>query len=82
LTDAKLQTLLCTSRITEAETFYRDVLGLTLTDRSDGALVFDVGGGTLRVAPSKCPPPSLRSTTAGAETGRSTHPARQMMSTS
>ena len=34
-----------------AAAFYRDVLGLTLRMKSDGALVFDVGGSDLRVAP-------------------------------
>ncbi|HEX7235504.1 MAG TPA: VOC family protein [Gammaproteobacteria bacterium] len=51
LTHSKLQSIIWTSRIAEAETFYRDVLGLTLRGKSDGALVFDVGGGALRVAP-------------------------------
>jgi catechol 2,3-dioxygenase-like lactoylglutathione lyase family enzyme len=51
LTHSKLQSIIWTSRIAEAETFYRDVLGLTLRKKSDGALVFDVGGSDLRVAP-------------------------------
>jgi catechol 2,3-dioxygenase-like lactoylglutathione lyase family enzyme len=51
LTNSKLQSITWTSRIAEAETFYRDVLGLTLRAKSDGALVFDVGGSDLRVAP-------------------------------
>ena len=51
LTNSKLQSIIWTSRIGEAETFYRDVLGLTLRKKSDGALVFDVGGSDLRVAP-------------------------------
>jgi catechol 2,3-dioxygenase-like lactoylglutathione lyase family enzyme len=51
LTHAKLQSIIWTSRIQESETFYRDILGLTLRTRFDGALVFDVGGGALRVAP-------------------------------
>ncbi len=51
LADAKLQSIIWTSRIDDAEKFYRDVLGLTLRARSDGALVFDVGGGDLRVSP-------------------------------
>lgn len=51
LTHSKLQSIIWTSKIAEAETFYRDVLGLTLRSKSDGALVFDVGGGDLRVAP-------------------------------
>jgi len=51
LTNSKLQSIIWTSRIAEAEIFYRDVLGLTLKARSDGALVFDVSGGELRVSP-------------------------------
>ena len=51
LTNSKLQSIIWTSRIAEAEPFYRDVLGLTLRTKSDGALVFDVGGSDLRVAP-------------------------------
>ena len=58
LTDAKLQTLVLTARIEEAETFYRDTLGLPLRERSDGALVFDVGGGDLRVSPVPATVPS------------------------
>ena len=48
---SKLQSIICTSRIDEAEIFYRDVLGLSLQSRSDGALVFNVSGGDLRVSP-------------------------------
>jgi len=48
---SKLQSIIWTSRIDEAEIFYREVLGLSLQSRSDGALVFDVGGGDLRVSP-------------------------------
>ncbi len=51
LSDARLQTLILTDRIDEAERFYRDRLGLELREKSDGALVFDVGGGDLRVSP-------------------------------
>ena len=51
LTNSKLQSIIWTSRIAEAESFYREVLGLTLRTKSDGALVFDVGGSDLRVAP-------------------------------
>lgn len=51
LTHSKLQAIIWTSRIGEAEAFYRDVLGLTLRTKSDGALVFDVGGSDLRVSP-------------------------------
>jgi len=48
---SRLQSIVLTSRISEAEGFYREVLGLSLKDRSDGALVFDVGGADLRVSP-------------------------------
>lgn len=48
---AKLQTIILTSRISEAETFYREVLALELKTESDGALVFDVGGADLLVSP-------------------------------
>jgi catechol 2,3-dioxygenase-like lactoylglutathione lyase family enzyme len=58
LRNSKLQSIIWTSRIAEAETFYRDVLGLTLRTRSDGALVFDVGGSDLRVAPVPSTAPS------------------------
>ena len=58
LTHSKLQSIIWTSKLAEAETFYRDVLGLTLRARSDGALVFDVGGGDLRVAPVPSTAPS------------------------
>lgn len=51
LTHSKLQSIIWTSRIAEAEEFYRDRLGLALRTKSDGALVFDVGGGDLRVSP-------------------------------
>jgi len=51
LSNSKLQSIIWTSRIAEAEVFYRDVLGLSLRGKSDGALVFDVGGGDLRVSP-------------------------------
>lgn len=48
---AKLQTVICTTQIEKAELFYKDTLGLTLKEKSDGALVFDVGGSDLRVSP-------------------------------
>ena len=58
LSDARLQTLILTSRIEEAERFYVDKLGLSLRNMSDGALVFDVGGGELRVSPVPSTSPS------------------------
>jgi catechol 2,3-dioxygenase-like lactoylglutathione lyase family enzyme len=51
LADSRLQSIILTSNIAAAEKFYCDVLGLRLRTKSDGALVFDVSGGTLRVGP-------------------------------
>ena len=51
LSNSKLQTVVWTSRIADAEEFYRDVLELPLRSRSDGALVFSVGDSDLRVSP-------------------------------
>ena len=51
LSKSKLQSIIWTSRLAKAEVFYRDVLGLELKDKSDGALVFDVSGSDLRVSP-------------------------------
>lgn len=59
LANAKLQSIIWTSRIGAAETFYRHVLGLRLRGTSDGALVFDVGGGELRVSPVPSTAPSV-----------------------
>lgn len=50
LTTARLQTLVWTSRREEAARFYGDVLGLQCKGASHGALVYDVGGGDLRVS--------------------------------
>jgi catechol 2,3-dioxygenase-like lactoylglutathione lyase family enzyme len=58
LTHAKLQTIVCTTRLAAAEYFYRDVLGLELRNESDGALVFDVSGSDLRVSPVPSATPS------------------------
>jgi catechol 2,3-dioxygenase-like lactoylglutathione lyase family enzyme len=58
LSESKLQSIIWTSRIDDAEFFYRDVLGLSLRGTSDGALVFDVSGGVLRVAPVPATKPS------------------------
>lgn len=49
LAKAKLQSIVLSTRIVEAEAFYRDTLGLRLRGKSDGTLVFEVGGGDLRV---------------------------------
>ena len=55
---AKLQTIVCTTRLADAEHFYGEVLQLPLKSRSHGALVCEVGGGELRVSPV----PTLRTT--------------------
>ena len=62
LSSAKLQTIILTSRIERAIRFYRDVLDLKLKEESDGALVFDVGGGDLRVAPVPSTEPAEHTT--------------------
>ena len=51
LADARLQTLVLTTSIERARPFYSDVLGLPLVDSTDGALVYQVGAGVLRVSP-------------------------------
>lgn len=51
LATSTLQTIVWTSRLPEAEAFYSHLLGLALKGRSDGALVYDVNGGDLRVSP-------------------------------
>ena len=47
---SRLQTIILTSRIAEAERFYTDVLGLQLRRHSNGNRVFDVGGSDLTLA--------------------------------
>lgn len=51
LSNSKLQTIILTSCIEKSEKFYTYVLGLSIKDRSDGALVYDVSGSDLRVSP-------------------------------
>ncbi|HUO79341.1 MAG TPA: VOC family protein [Steroidobacteraceae bacterium] len=58
LADARLQTIVCTARIREAERFYGEVLGLCCKGRSHGALVYDVGGAELRLSPVATTTPS------------------------
>jgi catechol 2,3-dioxygenase-like lactoylglutathione lyase family enzyme len=58
LANSRLQTIILSSRLPEAAVFYRDTLGLTLREVSDGALVFDVGGSELRVSPVPSTSPS------------------------
>ena len=55
---AKLQAIICTSNIQQAEQFYSRLLGLPLQARSLGALVYDVGGTPLRVSPVPSTRPS------------------------
>ena len=58
LATARLQTLVLTSDVERARTFYTQVLGLPLKGESLGALVYDVGGGDLRVSPVLSTKPS------------------------
>ena len=58
LADASLQTLVWSSDIARSERFYSDMLGLPLTGRSHGALVYRVGKGGLRVSPVQSTSPS------------------------
>ena len=58
LASARLKTILCTTRLSEARRFYGEILGLALKGTSDGALVFDVGGADLLVAPVPSAEPS------------------------
>jgi catechol 2,3-dioxygenase-like lactoylglutathione lyase family enzyme len=46
---SRLQTIILSARIAEAERFYSDVLGLSLRRRSNGNLVYDVGGSELTI---------------------------------
>ena len=54
----KLQAIICTSNIEQAEQFYGGVLALPLQARSLGALIYDVGGTALRVSPVPSTRPS------------------------
>jgi catechol 2,3-dioxygenase-like lactoylglutathione lyase family enzyme len=58
LASSKLQTIVLSSRLAEAEKFYGDVLELKLKGKSHGALVYDVGGADLRVSPVPSTQPS------------------------
>jgi catechol 2,3-dioxygenase-like lactoylglutathione lyase family enzyme len=58
LASSRLQTIVWTSRISEAEKFYGGALGLPLRGRSHGALIYDVGGSDLRVSPVPATQPS------------------------
>ena len=54
----KLQAIICTSKIEQAEQFYGGMLALPLQARSLGALIYDVGGTALRVSPVPSTRPS------------------------
>jgi catechol 2,3-dioxygenase-like lactoylglutathione lyase family enzyme len=58
LARARLQTIVCTLDINRSEPFYRDILGLPLQRKSEGASVFDVGGAELRLSPVQSLTPS------------------------
>ncbi len=58
LASSKLQTIIWTSRIVDAEHFYGDVLELPFVGKSNGALIYDVGGSQLRVSPVPSTNPS------------------------
>jgi catechol 2,3-dioxygenase-like lactoylglutathione lyase family enzyme len=58
LASSRLQTIIWTSRISEAEKFYSGVLGLPLKGNSHGALIYEVGGSDLRVSPVPSTQPS------------------------
>lgn len=56
--NSSLQTIVLTSDMTRAVSFYKDVLELKVIGESDGAVVFDVGGSDLRVSPVPSTKPS------------------------
>ena len=58
LADARLQTLVWTADKPRAAAFYEGVLGLARRGESHGALVYEVGGGELRVSPVPSTEPS------------------------
>jgi catechol 2,3-dioxygenase-like lactoylglutathione lyase family enzyme len=58
LSHSRLQTIVMSARIAQAERFYTDVLGLQLRRRSNGNLVYDVGGSDLTIGPVESIQPS------------------------
>jgi catechol 2,3-dioxygenase-like lactoylglutathione lyase family enzyme len=58
LASSRLQPIICTSRLTDAERFYGEILGLPLKRRSHGGVIYDVGGSELLVAPVPSHEPS------------------------
>jgi catechol 2,3-dioxygenase-like lactoylglutathione lyase family enzyme len=59
LGNSRLQTIILTAKLAEAERFYSDVLGLHLRERSNGALVYDVNGSDLRISPVEATQPTV-----------------------
>jgi catechol 2,3-dioxygenase-like lactoylglutathione lyase family enzyme len=59
LGSARLQTLVWTSDTVRAKAFYSDILGLAFKGESFGALVYEVGGGDLRISPVPSTQPSV-----------------------
>ena len=51
LNTSQLQTIVLTADLARASRFYRDVLGLEHLETSDGAEVFRLADGTLRLSP-------------------------------
>lgn len=51
LKNSRLQAIICTADLGRAERFYSGLLGLDLIGRSQGALVYRIGGTELRVSP-------------------------------
>jgi catechol 2,3-dioxygenase-like lactoylglutathione lyase family enzyme len=58
LASSRLQTIIWTARLADAEQFYSGVLGLPFKGKSHGALLYDVGGSELRVSPVPSTQPS------------------------
>lgn len=73
LTNASVIAFSVTSDAPRSLAFYRDVLGLTLTEDSPYALVFDANGTMVRVqkVPAFTPHPFTRSGGRSATSGRS-----------
>jgi catechol 2,3-dioxygenase-like lactoylglutathione lyase family enzyme len=62
LASSRLQTIICTSRLPEAERFYGEILSLPVISRSHGGVIFNVGGGDLLVMPVPSIEPSTHTT--------------------
>ena len=58
LGSARLQTLVWSADLPRARAFYSDVLGLRFKGEAQGALVYEVGGGDLRISPVPSTRPS------------------------